>query len=482
MSTNRTTSFSDNWGYLRTEFNWLDRVLRLAVARRQRERKAVDRVAKSPGERATSDWWKGLVMVDGTVGRDDVEKWDVFPSRSESGNYQQQLQEKIQASYRDRIVLGLPMLCDRAELNLFEKQLVLASLAPEVNPRYSRMYQYLQDNDRTHLPTMDLILRLFCRGDREWRAARDRILSSSRLTQLGLVQFLPTHAETFLHSRVKLSDALINYLLADRPDTEILEQLLHPSKSQPPVIPCSPRDSTTQLVFPATLQQSLAEILHQWHSQHQLGSAWKTRKWVHRGQIVLFVGASGTGKTTAAEVMGTQMQQKLTTVDLSLWSQSMAHLADLYHLDSAILLIKSAHLWCKRSQQTQIRQFLHHRQQHLGITIFHLHPAFHGTPVLRQWEREGIIDRILQFPIPDVGDRLKLWQQVFPAEIVVSPELDWETLAQRWVLTGGEIEKVAYHASILAGRESADKAIVFSHIQQAYAQLFPRKSKSHHSI
>ncbi|MDJ1185660.1 hypothetical protein [Roseofilum casamattae] len=482
MSTDRTTSFSDNWGYLRAEFNWLDRVLRLAVARRQREKKAIDRIAKTPGERATSDWWKGLVMMDGTVGRDDMEKWDVFPSRSESGNYQQQLQEKIQASYRDRITLGLPMLCDRADLNLFEKQLVLASLAPEVNLRYSRMYQYLQDNDRTHLPTIDLILRLFCRGDREWRTARDRIISRSRLTQLGLVQFLPTNSETFLHRRVKLSDSLINYLLADRPDADILEKLLHPTRKRSPVVPCSPRDSTPPLVLPPNLQQSLAEIQHQWHSQHLLGPAWTIRKWVHRGQIVLFVGGSGTGKTTAAEVMAIQMKQKLTTVDLSLWSQPTAHLADLYDLDSAILLIKSAHLWCKRSQQTQIRQFLHHRQQHLSITIFHLHPAFHGTPVLRQWEREGIIDRILHFPIPDVGDRLKLWQQVFPPEIKVSPELDWETLAQRWVLTGGEIEQVAYHASILAARESADRAIAFSHIQQACDRLFPRKPKSRHSI
>jgi hypothetical protein len=468
MSSDRTTAFSDNWGYLRTEFNWLDRILRLAVARRQRERTAIDRVAKTAGDRASSDWWKGLVTLDGMVGRDEIGKLEVFAHKSEGFNYQQQLQEKIIASHEQGIKLGLPLLCDRAGLTLFEKHLVLASLAPEVNHRYSRLYQYLQDNQQSDLPTVDLILRLFCRGDHQWREARICLTSTSSLTQLGLVEFWPPDSETFLHSQVKLAPRLINYLLADRPDEPTLEYLLYPKTEALKLQSYSPQKSWSDLIVSSTLQENLKYIAYRY--QQDRGA-------IHPGQITVFSGIAGTGKTTATEAIATEVNQKITQVDLQLWPDPITGLSDLQALKAPLLLIKSAHLWLKRGIQTSITPFLRDRQQQPSITLLTLDPAYQGSIGLQKWIREGIIEQILEFPLPQTGDRLKLWQKAFPPPIQVSSSLNWEQVAQRWKLTGGQIQAIAYKATIFATLESPETPITLDHLQRAFSS-FPQIQKS----
>lgn len=466
MASDRTTPFTDNWGYLRTEFNWLDRILRLAVAKRQRERKAIDRVAKTPGDRASSDWWKGLVTLDGTVGRDEIGKLEVFAHKSQGLNYQQQLEEKIQASQEQGIILGLPMLCDRAALSVFEKHLVLASLAPEVNQRYSRLYQYLQDDPESHLPTVDLILRLFCRGDRQWRDARMLLTSTSVLTQLGLVIFCPPDSETFLHRRVKLAPSLINYLLADRPDEQRLSSLLHPTREALKIKFYTPQTSWSDLIITSDLRENLRYMAYRY--RHHPGTELRG---IAPGQITVFSGTSGTGKTTATEAIATEVNQAIAQVDLQLCPDPRAGLSDLQALKAPIVLIKSAHLWLKPGMQRPVYRFLRDRQQHLGITILSLDPAYQGSVGLQKWLREGLVEQSLAFPIPGVGDRLQLWKQAFPPEIAISSSIDWEEVAQRWQLTGGQIQAIAHKASIFATLESPETPITLEHLQRAVSTL-----------
>lgn len=462
MSSDRTTAFNDNWGYLRTEFNWLDRILRLAVARRQRERTAINRVAKTPGDRASSDWWKGLVTLEGTIGRDEIGKLEVFAHKSEGLNYQQQLQEKILASHDQGIKLGLPLLCDRAALTLFEKHLVLASLAPEVNHRYSRLYQYLQDNQHSDLPTVDLILRLFCRGDYQWREARICLTSTSSLTQLGLVEFWPPDSETFLHSRIKLAPRLINYLLADRPDEQSLEYLLYPKTEAINLQSYNPQKSWSDLIISSTLQENLKYMAYRYRRDRG-GQV----RGLNPGQITVFSGISGTGKTTATEAIATDINENMIKVDLQLWPDPIRGLSDLQTLKAPLLLIKSAHLWLKRGIQTPIYSFLRDRQQQPSITILTLDSAYQGSVGLQKWIREGIIEQILEFPLPQAGDRLKLWQKAFPPPMQIHSSLNWEQVAQRWKLTGGQIQAIADKATIFAALESPENPITLEHLQRA---------------
>jgi len=127
----KAEGFTDNWSYLKTELNWLDRMLMVAVARQRKEVKEVERVSQSRADRVTHHWWKGLVSLEGTTAYDDYQKPSA-PGGSVKPNYQQQLDAQVQASTHRGIVLALPLLRDRLDLTLFEKNVRVATGAPSI--------------------------------------------------------------------------------------------------------------------------------------------------------------------------------------------------------------------------------------------------------------------------------------------------------------------------------------------------------------
>ncbi|MBC7973206.1 MAG: hypothetical protein H7Z11_24290, partial [Verrucomicrobia bacterium] len=240
MPSDSIEPFADNWAYLRAELGWLDRVLSVAIARQRQETKVVDRIARSRGDRVTSHWWKGLVTLEGETSYDSPAENSRRRLSPTKGSYQQQLEAKIQVSQQRGISLGLPLLCDRLKLSVPEKNLVLMALAPEISRRYARLYNYLQETehpDATGLPTVDLMLRLLCRTDAEWRSLRSALTSDSTLIQYHLLELRSSQTAPLLSRLVKLPDPLVNYLLADRPASDTLETLLHPVSSPTSPLP-----------------------------------------------------------------------------------------------------------------------------------------------------------------------------------------------------------------------------------------------------
>jgi len=258
--------FADNWAYIKTELQWLDRLLLLAVGRHKRDRKETEQASRSQRDRITRHWWKGIVSLDSTPRYDDirpaaeseaaglgdsarVSSAGASGSGAESsgtaggtagaagsvgsggtvkpGGYQQQLEQRIRLTQAQGILLALPALRDRLNLSLFEKNLLLLGLAPEVNRRYARLYSYLQDNETTQLPQLDLALKLLCRNDQEWQAARMRLTSESPLVEAGLLSFVaPSNRPLLMHS-IQLSPRLVNYALAKPVQREDLDLLLN---------------------------------------------------------------------------------------------------------------------------------------------------------------------------------------------------------------------------------------------------------------
>jgi len=161
--------FPDNWSYIKTELNWLDRVLVMAVGRHRRDLKETESMTRNPRDRVTRHWWKGVITLDQAPNYDEYRPGSVPdltpPQGSQGGNatpspesapvagratpptYQEQLAARIKASRQQGILLGLPALEDRLGLTSFEKNLVLLSLAPEVNRRFSRLYGLLQESE-----------------------------------------------------------------------------------------------------------------------------------------------------------------------------------------------------------------------------------------------------------------------------------------------------------------------------------------------
>ncbi|MBD2027816.1 AAA family ATPase [Leptolyngbya sp. FACHB-711] len=447
--------FANNWAYLKTELQWLERVLLLAVARQRKDTKEIDRFSQTAADRATSHWWKGIISLDTNVAYDEHRQ----PQSSAKSTYPQQLEAQIQASQRQGNVLALPALRDRLRLSEFEKNLVLMALAPEVNRRFAQLYRFLQGNEgglKPDLPMLDLVLRLLCRTDADWYTARYHLLNSSPLLKTELVNLLPCTEQTRLSSPVKLSDRLVNYLLATHPTQADLDTLLHPPapKAAAPVAVISrcvylQRQTATvawsDVVLPPECLSSLQYLTQQVAGQRQAEEVWNlgAADLGRIGRFALVTGKPGTGKTTVAAAAASALDVPLFTVDLAQIDPAnySAVLKEISLYAPTVVLIKSAQKWLSRSSTLSIatlHRFLEERSKLATLTCFNV---THLASVQLQWQRQ--MDGLLRLPLPAAMDRLKLWQRAFPSSVAVSERMPWQLLADHLLISGGTIQELA---------------------------------------
>lgn len=441
--------FLDNWTYLKVEFNWLERLLLNAVAKQRKDTKAIERVAQTKADHATSHWWKGVISLEESIAFDSPVK----PPKA-SPSYQQQLDVRIQASRQRGIGLALPLLCDRLNLTPFEKNIILITLAPEVHRRYAQLFGYLQSNqDVSERPTIDLVLRLLCRNDAEWRTVRSSLIDSSRLMKSGLIEVEENERSMFLSRSLKLSDDCVNYLLSEPADLAALEELISPEMPLEVAMTRSKAQSVN-LVLPKAVQAELEEIYDQIRFASQLHEWGFGRS---NGMTALLIGASGTGKTIAIQSIAQKLGLPLTEIHLEIVDEPSENL-----IDQPLLLIKSAERWLTRS--APIAKVIELIEARNGLTCFSVRHRLAIPSVLR-----SRIDFTIEFPKPDTTARIQLWQQAFPKETPIA-KIEWKTLAKKYTLTGGEIQEIARISAIEALSQNSP-AIELDHILRAIDRL-----------
>ncbi|MBE9063948.1 AAA family ATPase [cf. Phormidesmis sp. LEGE 11477] len=463
--------FADNWAYLKTELTWLDRLLMLAIARQKKETKEVRKVAANRADVVSSHWWKGVILVP-NPGYDDRQVVPT-PRQRKSTGYQSQLENRIKLTAEESVVLALPSLRNYLNLTLFEKNLILMVLAPEVNRRYGQLYHFLQTGEESKsasdLPMMDLALRLLCRNDLERRRARASLIGPQSLIEKRILRYVSPRATTRLSSYLQLTEEWVDYLLAEQPDQQVLFQRLATSQPEPVLALPEPTAATRavkirqpavswdQLILPAPVISQLQTLCQ------QASASLLTRS--QTGHTAMLVGAMGTGKTMAAGAIANSLRQPLCEIDLSQVHPDDARsvLLTLDAIRYPVLLIRSASVWFGRSADlptASLLQWLQQRRNAPSLTLFstrYLHT------VKASWRQQ--MDMISTLPLPHKMARQTLLRQAFSG-IVCSDQIDWESLAVQMKLSGGELSAIAQAAVAIAQSKHA-KTVTFSHIQQA---------------
>lgn len=387
------------------------------------------------------------------------------------GSFQQQIEARVQTSRQQGVVLALPALCDRLSLSPFEKNLILMGIAPEVHRRYAQLYEYLQckESVRASLPSVDLALRLFCRNDQEWKVARSSFTESSSLIQHQLIERVFDQEAPLLNRQIKLADAWVNFLLSDRPDLSQMDQLLNRqtnivvNRTTLEIKKSQFSGSISDLVLPDLLLETLQNLCCKIQFCPQIDEAWGFEN-ASPGIIALMVGAKGTGKTIATQAIAQALDRSVASIDLAAVTHHAELLQEIVVQDPTILLMKSAQIWLgRRSPLTpaQIHQFTQARQSSQSLTFF----SVEKLPAIQHVWRQKI-HPILTFPIPDRAARSRLWKQAFPPQVPLDKNIDWELLASKFVLTGGEIHAIARSAAF-AVIADLDPKLTMQHLLKA---------------
>ena len=247
-----------------------------------------------------------------------------------------------------------------------------------------------------------------------------------------------------------------------------------------------PAGTWEDLVLPEAQRQMLREITMHVRHRTTVYETWGFSGKGTRGLGIsaLFAGASGTGKTMAAEVLAHSLRLDLYRIDLSQvvskyigeTEKNLRKVFDAAEGGGAILLFDEADaLFGKRSEVKDS----HDRYANVEVSyLLQRMEAYRGLAILTT-NMKGALDAaflrrirfVVQFPFPDQAQRAEIWRRIFP-RAVPTEGLDWERLA-RLNVAGGHIRNIAMNATFLAA--DAGEAVTMQHLLQAtrgeYAKL-----------
>jgi SpoVK/Ycf46/Vps4 family AAA+-type ATPase len=240
------------------------------------------------------------------------------------------------------------------------------------------------------------------------------------------------------------------------------------------------------LVLPIEQKRLLQEIVASVRQRYKVYETWGMAANGKRGLGVatLFAGASGTGKTLAAEVIASALSLGLYRIDLSSvvskyigeTEKNLRRVFDAAEQGGAVLLFDEADaLFGKRSD---VRDS-HDRYANIEVSyLLQRMESYRGLAILTTNMKNALdsaflrrLRFVVQFPFPDAALRAEIWRRVYPHS-TPTDALDPGKLARLHV-AGGNIRNIALNAAFLAA--DAGEPVRMAHMLRAarseYAKL-----------
>jgi hypothetical protein len=226
-----------------------------------------------------------------------------------------------------------------------------------------------------------------------------------------------------------------------------------------------PRVAWDDLVLPAGTVQQLRELTGRARHRDLVLDEWGLARTSLKGRGVtaLFAGDSGTGKTMSAEVIAGALGLDLYVIDLSTVvdkyiGETEKNLDRVFteadRVNGVLLFDEADAIFGKRSEVKDARD------RYANVEVAYLlqrMEQFDGMAVLTTNLRANVdeaflrrLDAIVDFPLPEVDDRRRLWARNLSAAVPKADDIDVDFLARRFTLSGGNIRNVAVGAAFLA--------------------------------
>jgi hypothetical protein len=237
------------------------------------------------------------------------------------------------------------------------------------------------------------------------------------------------------------------------------------------------------VVLPPDRKGQLREIVGQVVNAAKVLEAWgfDAQLPYGRGVAALFAGASGTGKTMAAQAIARELRTDLFAVDLSRvvskyigeTEKNLDAVFDDAQRAGAVLLFDEADaLFGKRSEVKDA----HDRYANIEVAyLLQRMEAFTGLAILTtnfQQNLDPAFSRrlrfVIEFPRPDAPAREAIWRKCLPSAAPVADDADFAFLANCCELNGGNIRQVTLRAAFAAAQQGSPR-IEMQHLVDATA-------------
>ncbi|MFA6009001.1 MAG: AAA family ATPase [Desulfobacteraceae bacterium] len=252
----------------------------------------------------------------------------------------------------------------------------------------------------------------------------------------------------------------------------------------------TPSCTWDDIVLPPDRLEQLKDIVN--HARHKalVFDSWGFgRKLSYgKGLNVLFAGPSGTGKTMSAEIMAADLGLHLYKIDLARvvskyigeTEKNLSKIFEEAETSNAILFFDEADaIFGKRSEvhdshdryaNIETSYLLQRMEEYEGITIL-------ATNFRRNMD-DAFVRRIqyaVEFPFPEKHDRRAIWTKTWPHELPLSDDIDFDFLAGRFEMSGGNIKNICLNAAFIAAANG--KTVTMNHLMKATRNEYRKMGK-----
>ncbi len=240
----------------------------------------------------------------------------------------------------------------------------------------------------------------------------------------------------------------------------------------------TPRYAWDDIVLPVDERAKLSELVATVRQRYKVLETWGVGQKLatSSGVMVLFAGPPGTGKTMAAEVVASELKLDLYKIDLSsivskYIGETEKNLERIFteasNSNSILFFDEADAIFGKRAEVKDA----HDRYANIEVSyLLQRMEIYDGITILATNLRANLDDafarrfyRTVEFPFPKREDRVRIWQTLFPPEVKQAPDLDFDLLARRFELAGGNIRNIIYSAAFMAANDE-DEMVTMAHL------------------
>jgi SpoVK/Ycf46/Vps4 family AAA+-type ATPase len=263
-----------------------------------------------------------------------------------------------------------------------------------------------------------------------------------------------------------------------------------------------PRRTFRDVILPPRTRRALEQALAVVESRTLIFEDWGLGERHPTGAALAFnfAGPSGTGKTICAEAIANVLGKRLLVVRYaeleSMWvGETPKNVTAVFRLaeqEDAVLFFDEADAIASRRStdvtqghareaNTVVNVLLQELERFDGVVIFATNLAANFDPAFERRIRTHVL-----FEMPGVEERAQIWRvQLHPHKTPLSDDVDFELLAGRYAVSGGDIRnavlKAALAAAVEPGPDSA-KMLRQSHFEEAIEEVMAGRQVMQQSI
>lgn len=355
------------------------------------------------------------------------------------GKLLEQLRERLSAHP------SMKLLMETLGLQPLDLEVILLTLAPEVDLRYQRLFAYLQDDVTRRRPTVDLALNLFCVSASEKVLRRAQFAPDAPLIRQRVLRLISDQSQS-------APPLLANYLKLDE---QITEFLLGQNTLDPRLAPfcelIKPQLSLDGLALSPEIKRALSSLIFRAKNDG-------------RPLRLYFSGTCKSDKRPSAEALSREAGVSLLVVDLNHMLATDSDFASTIHylfrqawILGSLIYLDGCDLLHSESYIHQLRSFQNALQKFGGIAVLSGEQDRAPVRATDSVNPLGLID--VTFTIPRFAERRECWRARLEAAGLAIDASELDVITSRFRLSPTQVsEAVALASNKSLWRAGSDPA------------------------